>query len=215
VTPPIRSGSQPTTRRAGPCILGAVPSPAVETRIAQAIERGDRDAAAAEAIRGFGPEILGYLSRVLGSRDQASDAFSFFAEQLWHGMPGFAGRSSVRVWAYRVAWSAAVRLRSDAWFRRRERFPSSMASRVAGEVLSRPAAVRERESAELTRLRAALEPEEQSLLVLRVDRGLSWREVAEVMAEEGREMDEPALRKRFERVKAKLARLAQEEGLIE
>lgn len=189
--------------------------PAVETRIAQALERRDHDAAAAEAIRGFGPEILGYLSRVLGSRDEASDAFSFFAEQLWRGMPGFAGRSSVRVWAYRVAWSAAVRLRSDAWFRRRERFPTSMASRVAGEVLSQSTVVREHESAELTRLRAALDPEEQSLLVLRVDRSLSWREVAEVMAEEGEELDEPALRKRFERVKTKLARLAQEEGLLE
>lgn len=189
--------------------------PDVETRIARALDGGDREAAAAEAIRGFGPEILGYLSRVLGSRDQASDAFSFFAEQLWRGMPGFAGRSSVRVWAYRVAWSAAVRLRADAWFRKRERFPTSMASRVAAEVLSSTAASRERESAELTRLRAALEPEEQSLLVLRVDRGLSWREVSEVMAEEGEPLDEPALRKRFERVKAKLARLAQEEGLIE
>ena len=192
-----------------------MPAPAVETRITQALACGDHDGAAAEAIRGFGPGILGYLSRVLGSRDDASDAFSFFAEQLWRGMPGFAGRSSVRVWAYRVAWSAAVRLRSDAWFRRRERFPTSMASRVAGEVLSQTAVVREHESAELARLRAALEPEEQSLLVLRVDRGLSWREVAEVMAGEGQELDEPALRKRFERVKAKLARLAQEEGLIE
>lgn len=189
--------------------------PDVESRIAQARQRGDHEGAAAEAIRGFGPEILGYLSRVLGSRDEASDAFSFFAEQLWRGLPGFAGRSSVRVWAYRVAWSAAVRLRADAWFRRRERFPTSMASRVAGEVLSRTAVARERESAELTRLRASLEPEEQSLLVLRVDRGLSWREVAEVMAGEGQALDEPALRKRFERVKAKLARLAQEEGLLE
>ncbi len=189
--------------------------PEVETRIAQALQGGDHERAAAEAIRGFGPEILGYLSRVLGSRDDASDAFSFFAEQLWRGMPGFAGRSSVRVWAYRVAWSAAVRLRADAWFRKRERFPTSMASRVAGEVLSRSAVRRERESAHLARLRAALDPEEQSLLVLRVDRGLSWREVAEIMSGEGQTLDEPTLRKRFERVKTKLARLAEEEGLIE
>ena len=213
--PGVKAFREAWSLRVGAGILSPVARPDVETRIARALERGEHEAAAAEAIRGFGPEILGYLSRVLGSRDDASDAFSFFAEQLWRGMPGFAGRSSVRVWAYRVAWSAAVRLRADAWSRRRERFPTSMASRVAGEVLSRSAITRERESAELARLRAALDAGEQSLLVLRVDRGLSWREVAEVMAADGEELDEPALRKRFERVKAKLARLAHQEGLIE
>ena len=206
----------------------------LERDIAAALARADHDGAASVAIRGFGPEILGYLTRVLSGRGEAADAFSYFAEQLWRGLPGFAGRSSVRVWAYRVAWSAAVRVRSEAWGRHREHLPTSMASRIAGEVLSRTAEERELEGAHLARLRAALGPEEQSLLVLRVDRGLSWREVAEVMAEEGaseeeagsapptgrgrspsNRLDEPALRKRFERLKAKLAQLAAAEGLID
>jgi DNA-directed RNA polymerase specialized sigma24 family protein len=89
-----------------------------------------------------------------------------------------------------------------------------MASRLA---LSMAAAARqtlEREAVELEALRATLTPEEQSLLTLRVDRELSWREVAEVMAEEGRPADEPALRKRFGRLKEKLAGAARERGLL-
>jgi RNA polymerase sigma-70 factor (ECF subfamily) len=189
--------------------------PDLEKSIADALAQGTPDEAAARAIRGYGPEILGYLTRVLGSRAEAGDAFSLFAEQLWKGLAGFEGRSSVRVWAYQIAWNAALRVRSEAWGRRRQRLQTSMASRVAGEVLSRTAVERERESAELTRLRAALDPEEQTLLILRLDRNLTWREVAEVMANDGRPADEPALRKRFERLKAKLAKLAQERGLLE
>ena len=194
---------------------GTVTRADLEQSLSDALARGAHDEAAERALRGYGPEILGYLIRILGSRGEAADAFSFFAEQLWKGLPGFAGRSSVRVWAYQVAWRCALRVRSEAWVRRRERFPTSMASRIAGEVLSRTAEEREQESAQLAKLRAALDAEEQSLLVLRLDRGLSWREVAEVMEAEGRSVDEATLRKRFERIKAKLATLARADGLVE
>lgn len=184
-----------------------------EERIRAALARGDPDAASTEVIRGLGPELLGYLTRVLGSPDDAADAFSLFSEQLWRGMRGFEGRSSVRVWAYRVAWSAAMRVAEDGWRQRRERLRTSMASRLAAEVLTRTPG-RDAAPDELQRLRAGLRPEERSLLVLRVDRRLSWREIAEVMREEGARADEAALRKRFERVKKRLEELAREQGLL-
>lgn len=184
-----------------------------EARIREALARGDADEAAAEAIRGLGPEILGYLTRVLGSADDAADAFSLFSEKLWRGIGRFEGRSSVRVWAYRVAWTAAMRVTEDGWRRRRERLRTSMASRIAAEVLSRtPGGTAEPD--EMQRLRSALRPEERSLLVLRVNRRLSWSEVADVMRAEGEAVDEAALRKRFERVKLRLAELARERGLF-
>jgi len=111
-----------------------------ETRIREALDRRAYDEAATEAIRAFGPQILGYLSRVLGSRDAAADAFSLFSEQLWRGMPRFEGRSSVRVWAYRVAWTAAQRVAGEGYRQRRTRLRTSMASRLADEVLSAAAA---------------------------------------------------------------------------
>jgi RNA polymerase sigma-70 factor (ECF subfamily) len=187
----------------------------VEERITAALARGDHGKAAEHAVRGYGKEILGYLSRILGSRDDAADAFSLFAEQLWKGMPRFAGRSSVRVWAYRVAWSAGVRVRDEAWRRRRHHLHTSMASAIAQEVISHTPGSETDATAEMERLRSALSPEEQSLLVLRVDRGLSWKEVAEVMATEGQGADERTLRKRFERLKEKLTKLAQERGIFD
>jgi RNA polymerase sigma-70 factor (ECF subfamily) len=187
----------------------------VEERILAALDRGDHEGAAAEVIRGYGPQILGYLTRVLGSPDDAQDAFSLFAESTWRGIAGFQRRSTVRVWAYRVAWTTALRVTGDAWRRRRERLPTSLASRIAADVLSRTARTAERESAALERLRRELSAEEHSLLVLRVDRRLAWREVAEVMAAEGRPVDEEALRKRFGRLREKLARLAREAGMVE
>ena len=55
---------------------------------------------------------------------------------------------------------------------------------------------------------------EQSLLVLRIDRGLSWSEVASVMSTPEERLDSPTVAKRFQRVKDKLRRLAEEAGLL-
>lgn len=186
----------------------------LESRIRAALARGDPDAAAEEAIRGYGPQVLGYLTRVLGSADDAADAFSYFSERAWKGMAGFEGRSSVRVWLYRVAWTAALRVADDAFRRRRERLRTSMASRLAAEVMTRAAADAAREDDGMDRLRASLDPAERALLVLRLDQRLSWREVAEILRADGEAVDEAALRKRFERLKEKLARLARDEGLL-
>jgi RNA polymerase sigma-70 factor (ECF subfamily) len=186
----------------------------LEEDIAEALARGEADRAASAAIRGYGPQILGYLTRVLGSADDAADAFSLFSEQLWRGMRGFEGRSTVRVWAYRVAWSAAMRVAEDGWRRRRERLRTSMASRLAAEIVTTASRAGAGDDAELQRLRSALAPEERSLLVLRVDQRLSWSEVAEVMRDAGEPVDEAALRKRFERVKRKLRELAASSGLL-
>lgn len=186
----------------------------LEARIHAALARGDPAAAATEAIRGYGPQVLGYLTRVLRSADDAADAFSFFSERVWKGIAGFEGRSSVRVWVYRVAWTAALRVADDGYRRRRERLRTSMASRLAAEVVTRAAESRAREDDELDRLRRGLDPAERGLLVLRLEQRLSWREIGEVLRADGEAVDEAALRKRFERLKDKLSRLARDEGLL-
>jgi DNA-directed RNA polymerase specialized sigma24 family protein len=61
------------------------------------------------------------------------------------------------------------------------------------------------------RLREQLDPEDHMLLGLRLDRGLSWNDIAQILGG-GRPADlareSAALRKRFERLKSKLATLA-------
>jgi RNA polymerase sigma-70 factor (ECF subfamily) len=66
----------------------------------------------------------------------------------------------------------------------------------------------------VARLRNQLTPAEQSLLVLRVDRALSWSEVATVMSTPEERLDAQAAAKRFQRVKTKLRKLAEDAGLL-
>jgi RNA polymerase sigma-70 factor (ECF subfamily) len=188
---------------------------ATEKRIEELIAKGDVRAAATEAIRSLGPRILGYLHAILRDESDAGEAFSIFAESLWRGLPGFRGECAFRTWAYKLAWNAALRLRDDAYRRRGRRLASTEASRLAEEVRTRSVVRRERQSAALEKLRAGLSPEEQSLLVLRIDQKLAWEDVAHVLSEAGEPADPASLRKRFERLKDRLARRAREEGLVE
>jgi RNA polymerase sigma-70 factor (ECF subfamily) len=189
---------------------------ALDAVVARLVARGAIDEAATTLIEAVGPEILGYIRSVLRDDAEAGDAFSAFCERAWRGLPGFRGEASLRVWSYRIAWNAVLSLRKDAYRRRRERLETDVVSQLAGRIFATTAVQRERESSALERLKAQLTPEEQTLLTLRVDRQLSWSEVADVLAEEdGTRPGEDALRKRFERLKEKLAGSARDAGLME
>jgi RNA polymerase sigma-70 factor, ECF subfamily len=188
----------------------------MDDRAGALLGAGDHRGAAEAIVRDYGPQILGYLTSVLRNDGDAAEVFSQFTEDLWRGLPGFRGECPVRVWAYRIAWHAAARHLRDPYRARGRRLDTNELSRVAEEVRSSVLlGRREARQRGIDRLRARLAPDEQTLLVLRLDRDLSWREVATVLAEEGAPVDEPALRKRFERLKEKLARMAKEEGLLE
>lgn len=189
--------------------------PALEADVRALRAAGDLAGAATAAIRGLGPPVLRYLRSLLRDEDDAAEAFSLFAENVWRGLPGFREEASLRTWAYRLAWNAAQNLRDAAWRRKGRRFATGEASALADEVRTRTAVVVERQRQALAKLRAALPVEDQSLLVLRIDQELSWVEVAEILADEGEAVDPAALMKRFERLKGKLAKLAREAGLLE
>jgi len=182
----------------------------VKARLAQDDLRG----AATEALRALGPKILGYLQAVLKDEADAADAFSVFAERLWRGLPAWRGESTLKTWAFKLAWNAALNLKDEAWRRRGRRFRTGEASRLADEIRTRTALRVERQRQALDALRAELNEEEQTLLVLRIDQQLSWEEIAEVMAGPEGPPESAALRKRFERLKEKLTKLAKERGLV-
>jgi RNA polymerase sigma-70 factor, ECF subfamily len=185
----------------------------LEESVQGLLARGEEKEAATAALRALGPEVLGYLEKVLGDPDDARDVLQQFAEDLWAWLPSYRG-GSLRAAAYRIAWHAAARFRREAWRRKRERMRTTMASRMAASMTSPESRLATSPQDRLERLRASLDPEERTLLILRVDRELSWNEVAEVLSGEGDPVDSAAVRKRFERVKDKLARLAKEEGLL-
>jgi len=184
---------------------------ALEERIRALSTAGELQQAATEAIRGYGPQILGYLRAIVRNEEDAADVFGLFAEDLWRGLPQFRWEGALRVWAYRLAWHAAARFSRDLYRQRGRRLRTSEISLLADSIRS---SVTERRSESFERLRKALDQADRTLLILRLDKKLSWREVAQVLAAPS-EPSEAALRKRFERIKEKLAKQARAQGLIE
>jgi RNA polymerase sigma-70 factor (ECF subfamily) len=197
----------------------------VERRVREALDAGDSSQAAALFIRHCGGDILSFLAgRMHGSPD-ASDVFADFAEDVWRGLPGFRWQTSLRSWAYTLARNAAFR-HQTATRRRRRRFePLPSRSEFGEEVARLHSATRQYLRTEIKvrmrQLRERLSPDDQTLLVLRVDRGLSWKELAVVMSgrEDGLKAAEQQrlaanLRRRFHNVKERLRALAKAEHLI-
>jgi RNA polymerase sigma-70 factor (ECF subfamily) len=179
--------------------------------VMRAILAGRFDEAATLALRRHGPEILGYLSTVLGDDDLAADAFGQFQECLWRGLRRFRGASSLRTWAYRIAWRCAQDVLRDPFRQRGRALRTSERSHLALTATTTPPWQRPSARERLNQMRRQLRPCERTLLVLRLDRRLSWREVAQVLADDdGPLLSEAALRKRFEALKEKLCKLLRE-----
>ena len=195
---------------------------ATEDEVARLLRAGDIDAATTVALRGYGPEVLGFLAAVSRNEADARDAFSEFSEDLWKGLPRFAGNSSLRTWLYTIARRALWRVMNDPRRHPDKNMPlSGVVEKVAAEVReSTLTHLRTAVKDGFAQLRAQLPHDEQMLLVLRVDRDLAWRDIAGVMHEGPGELDDAArdreaaaLRKRFERIKARLRELGEKAGL--
>lgn len=192
----------------------------IEAEVRAAHDAGDMERAATLAMRGYGPELLGFLVATIGDHGRASDAFGQLGEDLWRGLPGFNWRSSLRTWAYTLARNAAHRLRAEAWQRKGRRLATHELARVEEDVRETTLRhLRTTSKGQVAALRAELDPDERELLVLRVDRRLEWPEVAiivfgEMDAAQARKRA-ATLRKRFERVTERLRERARAAGLLE
>jgi RNA polymerase sigma-70 factor, ECF subfamily len=182
----------------------------LDRRVGALLDGGDTRAAATLLVRGLGPRLLGYLAAILRDEGAASEVFSMFCEDLWRGMAGFRRESTVRAWAYRIAWHAALRHLRDPHRKRTRPLVTDEVEALAAEVRSTTALhLRPAAKDALAELRALLDPEDQTLLILRIDRDLSWHEIAAILDD-----PETALRKRFERLKDRLRLEATARGLI-
>ena len=189
---------------------------ALEQTIARHIEAGDLSAAATAAIEGLGPQILGYLGATLRDDDAAYEVFGYFCEQLWKSIGTFRAESSFKTWAYKLVMHSVSRYRRDGFRRLGRQLGSAEASALAEQVRSRTAPYQQTAiKDQIAKLREALEPDEQTLLFLRVDQGLAWTDVAAIISEQGEPVEVAALRKRFERAKTRLRKLAEEHGLLD
>jgi RNA polymerase sigma-70 factor, ECF subfamily len=206
-------------------MLNDVERARLEDDVRALCEKGDMDGAATMALRAYGGEIFGFLLAVHHDEAMASDAFSTFAEGLWRSLAKFEWNATLRTWAYAIARNAARGARRDA--RRQDkggvRVGESALEEVAQAVKTETLGfMRTEKRTRLQGLRDALEPEDRALLVLRIDRGLAWNELARVLYERDEPLDEAStvreaarLRKRFQHLKERLREAAKREGLTE
>jgi RNA polymerase sigma-70 factor, ECF subfamily len=198
----------------------------LEREIRRRAELGDASGAVTVALRGYGPELFGFLMAVHRDETDASEVFSDASERIWDGFSSFGWRSSFRTWAYVIARHASLEHRRTTRrrARRQQELPrSSLLSAIAAEVRSEtlPHLKTEMKS-RMAALRDSLPPEDRELLVLRVDKRLAWNELAEVLHDGAAARDELALkreaarlRKRFQAVKERLIELGRREGLLQ
>lgn len=181
---------------------------AVEARIRAAADAQRWAEAVTAAIAAYGDELLGYLVGVTRNQTDASDAFSILAEDLWKGLPKFRWECTLRTWAYGLARHALARIKRDPHRRRARPLEDSDAEAMVEQVRSRTATFLRTETKDrIAKLRAELEPDDQTLLILRINRGLAWRDIARVLAPDDKtdlEKLAASLRKRFERLKTDL-----------
>ena len=185
-----------------------------DEEVARLLAAGNVRQAATLAIQAHGPAVLRYLRALLQEEGPVADAFSLFGEWTWRGIANFRGEAPLRSWALGIAWNAAQRVRDEAWHRRKQRLSTGFGSRLAARVRTTSPDTVERDAHGLDELRRELAAEDQNLLVLRLDQELTWEEIAAVISSGGPKVKPAALRKRFERLKERLARRARERGLL-
>jgi RNA polymerase sigma-70 factor (ECF subfamily) len=204
--------------------MDADPSTVSEELIRHACDTNDVRTAASLALRLYHAEIASFLAWRLRSPSDGHEAFSMFAEDLWAGLSSFEWRCSLRVWMYALARNAATRYATSPHMRFERRLigdAQDQLSEILETVRTQTRVYQRTDMKNRVRaLRDKLDPDDQMLLVLRVDRGLSWRDLALAVSgnadldEESLKRESARLRQCFQRIKEELRRLAREQGLL-
>ena len=206
------------------CVIGRSPS-SVEATVASRRDAGDLDGAATALVEGYGPELLSFLCATLRNEDEASDAFQTFCEQMWKSLPKYRGESTYRTWAYAIARNSAGRVLRDPRRRSDKRVRLSSIPELATTaekvrtttLLHLRTEVKDR----VAELCEQLGEEDRAILLLRVNREMTWPEIARVMSDEeiadevALRRSAAALRQRFQRIKGRLERLVAGDGLLD
>lgn len=195
----------------------------VEAEVRKLCESGDTGGAVTVTIRELGPEVVGFLLVLTRDEADAGDVFADLCVRIWKNLGGFRWECTLRTWLYTLARRAfSAHQRERIQYRERHVRISELPEinelivKISTTTLAR---MRGEPQTRAQRLREKLSADEQALLTLRLDRGLEWREIARVLAENDNEptddditREAAALRKRYERLKESLKKLAAQDG---
>lgn len=187
--------------------------------LADLVREGGYERAATLAFELYGAELYGFLVNHFGGESAASDVFGQVGEDFWKGLPSFGFRCTIRTWMYVLARNAASRYRRSPW---QQRASESALDQAIAKVRTETAPWLQTEVKDRWRmLRETLDPDDRSLLVLRIDRDLSWEDCARITLEDEAADDaaiareSARLRKRFQTLKDDLRDRAKAAGLLD
>jgi RNA polymerase sigma-70 factor (ECF subfamily) len=194
----------------------------LDERVRALLAANDVSRATTETLRALGPEVLGFLYGVLGSEADAEEVLAATSERLWRSLTSFEWGCSLRTWAYVIARHEIERFRRGARRHVAGRVPISELEDVLTAVRTETRSdLRSEKRVKLRAFRDELSVDDRTLLILRVDRGLPWDEIALAFLEnpercppEERKRESARLRKRYQIIKQHLAKRAREEGLL-
>lgn len=194
---------------------------ATEHDVHELCTQGAYERAATLALEAYGRKLLSFLIARLGV-PCGEDAFSQLLEDFWRGLPRFEWRGSLRTWLYVLARHAAARdLRSARRKHERVASPSTISAFADRVRTTTPAHFQTKTKDHFRALREQLPESDQTLLILRIDSKLSWKELAHVMSDWPEppsaleiESTSTRLRQRFRAAKERLRKAAVAEGLI-
>jgi RNA polymerase sigma-70 factor, ECF subfamily len=167
-----------------------------EVALLKLAREGDGDAFS-QLVGAYRGELRAHCFRMLGSVHDAEDALQEALLRAWCGLPGFAGRGSVRSWLYSIVTNAALDL---AGHRSRRELPVDFGSGagqgagldppltdarwLADDVSASPEVrFEQRESVELAFIVALqhLPPQQRAVLLLREVVGLPTAEISRLL----------------------------------
>ncbi len=151
------------------------PGATAEARLLEQARDGDR-AAFATLVRDASPALERLASRLLGHRQDAEDATQEAVLYAWRRLDSFRGDARFSTWLHRILVSRSL----DALRRRRDvvELPAAIPVRAAGPAASVAGADLE------VAVRGAIDalpPVQRVTLLLRVDHGLAYDEIAYVL----------------------------------
>lgn len=152
------------------------------------LAQGELNLAVHAALEAFGPEVFGFLVGVVDDVGQASVLYAQMAQRVANEIEAFRWETSLRMWMYGLA-------RSELLDGRRRRRPDVLPREGADRTTLNRTSPRHTPGASLTpvdtsswrprllldavrAVRKALSEEERELLILRVDRGFAFVDIA-------------------------------------
>lgn len=172
------------------------PLDANECAVRASLREGDTQAGVRATLALHGPELFGFLCAVLDDRETATRVYADVVHRITTELGELRWRCSLRTWTYWIA-------RRELQDRRRRGAPAQPG---VGE--ADPEVTESNRPAGTLRLRGNLAEEDREILILRVDRGLGWNELA--MTALGQEASKEALEREAGKLRRQVDRIVSE-----